>query len=489
MRAREMTLFGAVVISVLMGSLALFSATATAAPEKPETKPATAVEGTTATLNGALNPKTAAPAGWYFAYSTEGQCAGGPGTVTTPIEPEREGLITGEPESLEVGGLIPNHQYTFCFAATHAEGGATEAALGASLTFKTLGVAPTAEINGEYNTGKGVPVLEVTPFAATLGQMFVNPENEPTECEFQYVSEAAFLATKFVGAAKTPCDKGAAIEGYGTQTVGATVTNLQPSTIYRDRLLVKNAAGEAEVEGTIATPAAVAPSVEVLAPADGQTAVTLAGMVNPDFQKTTCVFQYVTKAEYEHSGYTAPHLLPCEPALPEVGSPVQIDATATGVESAAIYHYRLVATNESGETRSPDQLLVTLPYAPDVATGQATPGAGGSETIAGTVNGHGNGVVATTYAIQYGPSTAYGSQLQGSAGTSSSTVDISGVLRPGAGRDLPLPGDRKEHRRGKRWCGPDVYDARRRPRHRVAVGPVRQRKQCADRRRTRSRRP
>lgn len=435
MSARRLTLRGMVIASALTGSLALFSASAiAAAPEAPETKPATVVGGFTATLNGVLNPKVAAPAGWHFVYSPEGQCAGGPNAVTTPTEPETEGSSIGEPESLEVGGLVPNHQYTFCFVSTHVEDGVNEATLGGPLTFKTLGVAPAAEINPAFDRGEGLPVLEGTPFEATLGEVLLNPENRTTECVFQYVKESDFIVSKFAGAAKVPCEQGATIAGYGFQTVGATVTKLQPGTIYRDRLLAKNASGETEVVGTITTPSAVAPSIEVTAPSDGQTSVTLTGLVNPDFQKTTCTFQYLSEAEFDQSGYAAPHVLPCEPAVGE-GSWVGTNGNLTGLESAAIYHYRIVATNESGEAKSPDQMFVTLPYPPDVTTGQATPDADGSETIGGSVNGHGNGVVHTTYAIQYGLSTSYGSQLVGDAGTGNNAVSEVGSisnLQPGA---------------------------------------------------------
>ena len=55
------------------------------------TKPATTIGGTTAILNGALNPKIAAPAGWYFAYSPEAACEGGSGAIATPVEPETAG--------------------------------------------------------------------------------------------------------------------------------------------------------------------------------------------------------------------------------------------------------------------------------------------------------------------------------------------------------------------------------------------------------------
>ncbi len=93
-------------------------------PEEPETTKASAVTTTTAVLEGVLNPKAVAPvaAGWYFAYSTETTCAASP-TFAPKFPPGApEETVKAKTEKMEVKGLQPNKEYTFCMVATN-EGG------------------------------------------------------------------------------------------------------------------------------------------------------------------------------------------------------------------------------------------------------------------------------------------------------------------------------------------------------------------------------
>ena len=69
-------------------------------------------------LEGVLNPKAEANAGWYFDYSTEPKCT--ENALTTPAEPEA--LVKAKKETKEVTELQPNRKYEFCLVAFNAEG-------------------------------------------------------------------------------------------------------------------------------------------------------------------------------------------------------------------------------------------------------------------------------------------------------------------------------------------------------------------------------
>ena len=178
----------------------------------------------------------------------------------------------------------------------------------------------------------------------------------------------------------------------------------------------------------IAVPAALAaaaPTVTTgVASSVSATAATVAGSVNPAGQSTTYAFQYGTTTNYGSQSSTA--------AAGSGTSDVSVHATLTGLRSATIYHYRLVATSAAGSTAGADGTFTTAAVAPTVALGSPSLVTSGSATLVGTVNPHG---VATTYSFQYGPTTSYGLQTTASsagAGTSATTVRA-GVdgLRPG----------------------------------------------------------
>ena len=121
------------------GCLALGSAPAlAAAPEAPVTGEANPVTTTTATLNGEvgeLNPENALEVGTYeFLYRESATTCEGGKTAPVPAGV----ALSKEPVSQSLSGLLPGTTYTFCLLARNA---AEETALGAPVTFTTLGAA------------------------------------------------------------------------------------------------------------------------------------------------------------------------------------------------------------------------------------------------------------------------------------------------------------------------------------------------------------
>ncbi len=82
--------------------------------------------------------------------------------------------------------------------------------------------------------------------SATLNAT-VNPEGATlTDCHFEYVDEANFIATEFSSAQSQPCDETPAEIGSGSQSVAvhADISGLQSGDVYYYRLTATNSAGE-----------------------------------------------------------------------------------------------------------------------------------------------------------------------------------------------------------------------------------------------------
>jgi hypothetical protein len=300
--------------------------------EAPVTKQAGAVTATTAVLNGELNPNVSATAGYEFAYNTNGGCEGG---LTTPPSPEKTGQGIQVSELVE--GLEGNTEYAFCVIATRGESHTETSPPGAVETFVTAPVAP--HVAGESASG--------TPFGATL-EAKVNPENQPTtSCEFQYGKTA-------VSEHSAPCAP-ASVEGLAEQTVTASVSGLEPATTYRYRLVVGNPTGAATgagVEEQKFTTAALEKPVFEGEISYGETPfeATLVAAVNPNYQETSCEFEYSSEESVVVAGEGK--RVACQPAnLGSGHSGVVASAVVTGLMSHTLYYYRVVAENETGATR------------------------------------------------------------------------------------------------------------------------------------------
>lgn len=203
-------------------------------PEKPETsEPATHVTATSAKLEGILNPHSTRKVGGYFAYSDPGgsSCTEGPTVGLEEFEGEKEEKAIAVHATV---GLEPDRTYRVCLVATDERGEPTP---GNEMVVETL--APPPVVVSESAPALVVPAPVTGVLEATLSAT-VDPNNQVTECHFQY-------GVASVSEHEVTCEQGS-VTGV-EQGVSVTVTGLlHLERVYHYRVVLKNAKGE-EVKG------------------------------------------------------------------------------------------------------------------------------------------------------------------------------------------------------------------------------------------------
>jgi hypothetical protein len=208
----------------LLVAILVLSPTAALAspPETPETKLPTAVTGTTATLNGVLDPKAPGEAGTYeFRFRASATECEGEGERHTPEPPAAASGNAEEHASAEATGLLPSTQYTFCL---FTENGAAEASEGAPVTFTTSATAP---IVGEETVGV------IGTAEAAVGAK-IDAGGLPTEYRIEYGTSVAY------GASTAETSIGAPRSAVAVQK---SLSGLQPGTLYHFRFAAANSLG------------------------------------------------------------------------------------------------------------------------------------------------------------------------------------------------------------------------------------------------------
>jgi hypothetical protein len=185
-------------------------------PEAPQTTAVSAVTGTTAKLNGVLNPTHEGDPGTYeFFYRKSATECQGESTVGGSTEAHGVSPEPVAPE--EVTGLTPSTTYSVCLLAINKAG---ESALGNSVSFTTLAVAPTVteEFVGEVSSG-----------SVTLHGL-VHPGGADTTYRFEYGPTNTYGKT-------ISGDAGAGLE---TVPVSVHPQDLSPGVAYHYRLVASN---------------------------------------------------------------------------------------------------------------------------------------------------------------------------------------------------------------------------------------------------------
>ena len=178
----------------------------------------------------------------------------------------------------------------------------------------------------------------------------------------------------------------------------------------------------------IAAPAATtSPASKVTA-----TTATLNGKVTPDQNGTTYYFQYGTTTNYGTQ-------TPSDAVNGNPGKEKDVSADATGLAPSTTYHFRVVATNGGGTTFGADMTFITAAPGPGpgpaqntvtIAASPKTITFGGATTIAGQVNGAGNGGVQVTLEENPFPYTG-GFKATSMTVTTSATGAYSLSVKPG----------------------------------------------------------
>jgi hypothetical protein len=196
--------------------------TAALPPETPEATSATAITGTTAKLNGLLNPKSPGEAGEYeFRYRASSTECEGEGEKRAPEPPASSTGGKEELASTEVTGLLPATQYTFCLFTNNLVG--------------ETAVSPTAT----FTTPTSVPAVTEAAFSsvgsttATLSAL-INPGGVSTTYRVEYGTSVAY------GSLTPDASAGA---GSAAVSVQVLLSALQPETVYHARFVATNELG------------------------------------------------------------------------------------------------------------------------------------------------------------------------------------------------------------------------------------------------------
>ena len=153
-----------------------------------------------------------------------------------------------------------------------------------------------------------------------------------------------------------------------------------------------------------------------------RTTATLAGTVDPAGLETFYYYQYGTSTSY---GGNAPSIqgVNAGSGMEPVPAPIGV----SGLVPATTYHYRLLATNADGTTESPDQTFTTAPPTPPtVSTGEASNITLTTATVTGTIDAEG---LETSYELDLGSDTTYGTSLYGEAGSANTPTEITIALQ------------------------------------------------------------
>jgi len=215
-------------------------ATPAAAPVV-DTVAASGITFTNATLNGTIVPGSNS-ASYYFEWGLTTNY--GNYTTTNTLTNNGTG---GQPVSAMIANLFPASDYHFQLVAGNSAG----TGYGGDLTADTP-LSPAFVVT--------LPATGVTNTTATLNAT-VNPENSPTEVYFQWGS------TSNNGNATTPVNLTTNLTN--TQTISATISNLQSGTIYYFQVVAYNSGGAAAGSELVFNTPYVPPPTLSISPSSG----------------------------------------------------------------------------------------------------------------------------------------------------------------------------------------------------------------------------
>jgi hypothetical protein len=354
---------------------------------------------TTASLQCTVKNPGSQPVAWRFEYATAKEYAQG-GSSSFKRAPEPAGSVAPggeEPVAVEVRGLLPQTEYVYRLTASSGEGVGRGPAHG-TLPFTTepavLGVTACSTLAAGGET-------------ATIEASF-EPRGALTEYSLQYGTSLSY------GSQTTLRSAG----GAGAVSDTESLSGLEPNKTYDCRL-----AATRQIEGKPYTTygengmfqtGLVRPVVaDEWAASVASTSAVLSASLGPNNTPTTYYVEYAEAAHY-HAGseesYKQGHRAPQAPSedIP-VGEDIAEHTQQLRIENLApgsVYHYRMVAHNAAGTTTGPDETFATPPIL-EPTTGQITPT---TATLTGTVEPEGS---ETTWTYEYGPTSAYTTQVTG----------------------------------------------------------------------------
>ncbi len=347
------------------------------------------VTTTGATVSGSVGPGGAATE-YRVEYGTT--VSYGSATAWTAVGSG----VTPVPVGVPLTGLTSSTTYHARLVARNA-GGTTP---GPDLTFTTGDLPPTI-----LGSGAGT----VTATGATVSAT-VNPNRVATTYTVQWGTTLAY------GSSTSATSAGA---GALDVVVNVPLTGLASTTTYHARVVATSAGGTTYGADVTFTTSDLPPSVSGTSAGSVTTSgATISGSVNPNRVATTYRVEYGTTASYGSQTAAV--------SAGSGSSAVAVSVPLTGLTSSTAYHARVVADSAAGTTYGPDLTFTTGDLPPSVSGTSAGSVTASGATISGSVNPN---RVATTYRVEYGTTTSYGSQTTAvSAGSGSSAVAVSAPL-------------------------------------------------------------
>jgi phosphodiesterase/alkaline phosphatase D-like protein len=364
------------------------------------TEAPTPVTRTTALLHGAVNPVGIEVTSCELEWGTEAgvypqtaACSPAPGKVNALV-----------PVSAELTGLTPATTYHYRLAATDANG----TNYGQEESFTTP-VAVEGVLSG--------PASAVLITSATLNGS-LEPNGFDTHYWFEYGLSESYGST-------TPHeDAGSAIE---VKHVSAQVTSLTPNSTYYFRLVAENSTGVTYGPGaTLKTEPNLAVFGQQLPVTSiTRTTATVSSKLNPEGNATTYRVLYGRTSSY--GGSTS------DVQAGSGSTEGTVSAGLTGLTPNTTYHYAFVASNVEGSVTGPEGTFTTaLATPPTATTGGASNVTLTGATVAGTIETQG---LETSYELDLGTDTTYGTSIYGEAGSGPGSIEVTiGLqnLAPGA---------------------------------------------------------
>ena len=381
----------------------------TAAGPAVATSPASAVTGTTATLNGSASPRGLAAIGWYrYASTNPGTCNDTFGTRQPATGGTALGSGTAPVGFTEnIGGLTPGTTYYFCALASNSAGTSN----GALEVFTTPGPPSVTSLAAASVTGNGATLNgSVTANTAATTGWFRYSTTNPGTCDDFFGTRAPAAGGTALGTAVTPI-------GYTQAIAGLTA-----GTTYYFCAIASNSFGTRF--GTVLTFATPAPPVVTTLAATGVagTSATLNGTANPNASAATGWFRYATTSPgtcNDTFGTRAPASGGL--ALGSGTTAAPYSQSLTGLTPGATYFFCALSSSTVGASVGAPLSFTAPVTGPAVTTSAASLVTGTTATLNGSAN---PGGAATTGWFRYATTTpgtcndTFGTRAPGGSGTS-----------------------------------------------------------------------
>jgi hypothetical protein len=395
---------------------------------------------TTAEVEGELNPgkeRKAEPGTYEFIYKVSALSAAPTAECEESRAPEPAATASGaSPEAvgpLKLEHLQPNAKYTFCLRVHNEDG---EEATGAPVTFNTPPAPPAVESESSSH----VPPSAGNPHPSAAREVrlegVVNPNNEATECHFQYGTEA-LLET---GVTTTLCEPGSFPASFGGQAVALNVGGLEANKTYYYRIVAKSAAGETTgteiepIKSFVTERLPETPEKTAATQVFGTTA-TLSGELRPgggEFTEEPGHYEFLYRASATECSGAGQKAAPV-PAGVAAGNPQEhVSVNLTGLQPATEYAFCLLVRNEAGEVSLPSApvMFTTLSQSEPVISGtSATEVTATAAKLNAQVN---PGGAETTYHFEYDTSPYTTSAPHGQSTPESPSIGADNSVHPAA---------------------------------------------------------